>query len=48
MRHVSQVASTNVRKPDKITVATSYVIVVGLMFVAIIGLSSGPLHILWE
>jgi hypothetical protein len=48
MRDVSQVASTNVRKLDKITVATSYVIVFGLMFVAIIGLSSGPLHILWE
>ena len=36
------------RKLDKITVTTSYVIVVGLMFLAIIGLSSGPLHILWE
>jgi hypothetical protein len=47
MRNVSQVASTN-RKLDKITVTTSYVIVVGLMFLAIIGLSSGPLHILWE
>ena len=47
MRNVSQVASTN-RKLDKITGATSYVIVFGLMFVAIIGLSSGPLHILWE
>jgi hypothetical protein len=48
MRHVSQVASTNARKLDKITAATSYVIVVGLVFLAIIGLSSGPLHILWQ
>ena len=48
MRHVSQVASTNARKLDKITAAISYVIVVGLVFLAIIGLSSGPLHILWQ
>jgi hypothetical protein len=47
MSHVWQVASTNARKPDKITAAISYVIIVGLMFVAIIGLCSGPLHILW-
>jgi hypothetical protein len=48
MRHVSKGASTNARKLDKITAATSYVIVVGLVFLAIICLSSGPLHILWQ
>jgi hypothetical protein len=47
MHHVWQAASTNTQMLDKISVAASYVIIVGLMFVTIIGISSGPLHILW-
>ena len=47
MHHVRQVASTYTRTLDKITVAISYVTIIGLMLVMIIGISSGPLHILW-